>query len=246
MKIFGCRLGRAFVLLALLMPSILLGDIERLKSYSGNIRSLYVERDLKKADLVDIRDYIPNILLDMRYATSDSMFHQPVYDLSRCFVRKELALKLQKVQRALKKYQFQLKMWDCYRPWSVQKKMWQLYPKKGYVAHPSGGSNHNRGCAVDVTLADLNGKELQMPTKFDDLSKKANHSYKKLSQKVLRRRWILKKTMLEAGLKPIRTEWWHYNLPKPRRYAVIDIPLSLLDQQSKKGALPSNHPKKNR
>jgi len=197
------------------------------KKPSGKTRKLYIVKDNKLVLLVNILDYIPDAIIDMKYSTKDSMFKKPVYTENKCLVKKELAEKLKKANEILKtKYKKKIKFWDCYRPWSVQKIMWSLYPKKGYVAHPAWGSNHNRGCAVDITLADLNDKEVTMPTKFDDLSKKANHNYQDLPKKVKENRWILKSVMRKVGLKSIRSEWWHYNLPKPKRYPVIDIKLS--------------------
>ena len=201
-------------------------DYVEVKKPSGKTRKLYLVKDNSLVELVNIKKYIPDAIVDMKYATDDSMFKKPVYTVNKCLVKKELAEKLKKANDILKKkYKKRIKFWDCYRPWSIQKIMWNIYPKKGYVAHPAWGSNHNRGCAVDITLTDLDGKEVKMPTKFDDLSKKANHNYQDLPEKVKENRWILKSVMRKVGLNSIRSEWWHYNLPKPKRYPVIDIKL---------------------
>jgi D-alanyl-D-alanine dipeptidase len=217
---------KKFLILFILINTCIFADYETVKTYYGKQRKLYLIRNKTKVDLVNIKEYIPDTIVEMKYSTKDSLFKKPVYSVNECFVKKELALKLKKADDILRKnYKMKLKFWDCYRPWRIQKKMWQLYPKKGYVAHPSYGSNHNRGCAVDVTLTDLKGKEIKMPTKFDDLSKKANHNYQNLPKTIKNNRKILKSIMLKVGLKPIRTEWWHYNLNNPKRYPVIDIPL---------------------
>ena len=217
---------KLIIMLLIGFTTMLFAEYVKVKTYSGKTRKLYVVRNNNLVELVDILDYIPDAIIDMKYATKDSMFKKPVYTVNRCLVKKELAEKLKKADNVLKKkYKKRIKFWDCYRPWSVQKIMWKLYPKKGYVAHPAYGSNHNRGCAIDITLTDLKGKNVEMPTKFDDLSKKANHNYQKLPKKVKENRWILKSVMKKVGLNSIRSEWWHYNLPKPKRYPVIDIKL---------------------
>ncbi|OQA14816.1 MAG: D-alanyl-D-alanine dipeptidase [bacterium ADurb.Bin363] len=136
-----------------------------------------------------------------------------------------MAKKLLKVQKKLKKIGLGLKIWDAYRPLSVQYKFWELVPDLRYVADPKVGSNHNRGAAVDVTLVDSKGKELPMPTEFDDFTEKAGRNYNKLPKEVIKNRKLLEDYMVSEGFLPLPTEWWHFDYKNIKDYPVLDIPL---------------------
>ena len=185
-------------------------------------------------EFVDIQKMNPSIVLDIRYATKNNFLHQAVYPQARCFLIKEAALKLNEVQKELQQLGLGLKIFDGYRPLSVQKKMWQIMPNPKYVANPARGSRHNRGCAVDLTLVDSTGKELPMPTEFDNFTKRAHHNYMKLPANVRLNRWILKTVMMKHGFKPISSEWWHYDLIGYRKYPVMDFSFSQIDSMLKK------------
>jgi D-alanyl-D-alanine dipeptidase len=172
--------------------------------------------------------------LDIRYATPNNFLHRAVYPQARCFLVKEAALKLNEVQKELQSIGLGLKIFDGYRPLSVQKKMWEIMPNPNYVANPKHGSRHNRGSAVDLTLVDSSGHELEMPTGFDDFTPRAHHDYMKLPARVRINRWILRTVMEKHGFKPIRTEWWHYDLKNWRKYPVMDFSFEQLDQMIKK------------
>jgi len=176
----------------------------------------------------------PSIVLDIRYATSNNFLHRAVYKQARCFLVKEAALKLQEVQNELKQLGLGLKIFDGYRPLRVQKKMWQIMPNPKYVANPAKGSRHNRGCAVDLTLVDSTGKELNMPTEFDNFTVKAHHNYMKLPARVRLNRWILKTVMEKHGFKSISSEWWHYDMVGWRKYPVMDFSFSEIDSMLQK------------
>lgn len=184
-------------------------------------------------DFVDIQKMNPTIVLDIRYATTNNFLHEAVYPEARCFLVKEAALKLNEVQKELQTIGLGLKIFDGYRPLSVQKKMWKIMPNPNYVANPKHGSRHNRGSAVDVTLVDSTGKELEMPTPFDNFTVRAHHDYMKLPAKIRRNRWILRTVMEKHGFKPIRTEWWHYDLKHWRKYPVMDYSFDELDRMMK-------------
>lgn len=102
-------------------------------------------------------------------------------------------------------------MLDCYRPRPIQQRLWNKMPNANYVTPPKKGSMHNRGLAVDLTIVDKNGAELDMGTPFDDFSEKAHYDYTKLSPKILENRKLLRQTMESVGFKGIRTEWWHFS-----------------------------------
>ncbi len=149
---------------------------------------------------------------DMRYATADNFLKEKVYDCDKCLLRKDAALALLKAHDQLKGAGYRIKLFDCYRPLDVQKKMWKIMPDDRYVGNPYGsGSVHNKGAAVDLTLTDSLGRELEMGTPFDHFGREAHHAYTDLPTEVLTRRRILKEAMEGAGFEPITSEWWHYS-----------------------------------
>lgn len=174
------------------------------------------------AELVDLRQVNPNILIDLRYATSDNFTGQRVYDFPHCLVLRPVAVQLDLVQKELEKIGFGLKVWDGYRPISAQWKFWQLVPDERYVSNPIKGGRHTRGTAVDLTLISLDGKELPMPTAFDDFTEKAHRDYMQLSQEVLDNRSFLQTIMENHGFIGLPTEWWHFDLVGWEEYDPIE------------------------
>ena len=153
-----------------------------------------------------------SIRLDLRYATKNNFVGQVLYPCERCLLRTEVARAILQIQAELRKDKLGLILFDCYRPASVQKKLWTILPDAHYVTPPTKGSMHNRGLAVDVTLFDLlNQEELDMGTPFDFFGPKAHHTYLDLSPEVLQNRQTLKGIMTRHGFGAIRTEWWHYS-----------------------------------
>ncbi|MCM8761838.1 MAG: M15 family metallopeptidase [Candidatus Omnitrophica bacterium] len=179
-------------------------------------------------ELVDVREVIPDIILDIRYATPDNFTGKVLYPSADCFLAKEVALALKKVQDDLKTQGYRLKIFDGYRPLSVQREMWKVFPNSKYVANPKKGSVHNRGYAVDLTIVSLDGSPVAMPTDFDKFTEKAHTNYKDLPQDGIKHREILKKTMERYGFISIKTEWWHFNYRNYKRKPVLDIPFEVL------------------
>ncbi len=177
-------------------------------------------------DLVDISTLDSTIVVDIKYATSDNFMGEVLYSANICLLRHAVAERLVKVQQYLRAQGYGLKIWDAYRPLSVQKKMWAKVPNSSYVANPKYGSNHNRGAAVDVTLVDLQGRDVEMPTGFDDFSPKAGSNYPNISAAAQKHRAILQQAMRQFGFKSIRSEWWHFNDAEIKKYEVLDIPLN--------------------
>ena len=166
------------------------------------------------ADTTFIRlaDFSDDFAYDMRYATENNFLKAKVYDCAECYTRARTAKALIKANKEFIEKGVKIKFFDCYRPNSVQYKMWEILPNPQYVANPVKGSIHNKGGAVDITLVDLDGKELDMGTDFDFFGKRAYHDNVDLPQEILDNRKLLKKTMKKYGFWSIRTEWWHYNL----------------------------------
>jgi len=164
----------------------------------------------QQSDFVRLKDLSPDFVYELKYATPDNFLKQAVYDCGECYLRKSTAEALVKANEAFKQLGYRIKLFDCYRPLSVQKKMWKILPGTHYVANPAKGSKHNRGAAVDLTLVDAEGKELNMGTPFDFFGKEAHHTYTQHSKEVLENRKLLKETLDKYNFKSIYSEWWHY------------------------------------
>lgn len=134
----------------------------------------------RQPELVELVKFEPQLRLDIRYATSKNFVGRPVYKETRAFLQRPAAEALVRVHRALKREGYGLVIFDGYRPWHVTKLFWDLTPedKKEFVADPSKGSRHNRGCAVDLTLYSLRtGRQVSMPSEYDDFSERAHVNY---------------------------------------------------------------------
>lgn len=170
---------------------------------------------------VDLKT-IPNIVLDIRYATTNNFTGKIVYTKAEAFLVQPAAEALELVQKELAESGLGLKIYDAYRPLSVQKIFWEIMPDERYVADPAKGSRHNRGCAVDCTLINLSdGKELEMPTEFDDFTEKAHRDSMAHSPEVLKNRDTLEKIMTKHGFVGISTEWWHFDFEGWEQYPLF-------------------------
>lgn len=161
---------------------------------------------------VNLKDYSKDFVYDMKYATDDNFLKAKVYDCAECFLRLKTVEALIAANKDFMKKGYKIKLFDCYRPLSIQKKMWEIVSNPEYVADPKKGSIHNRGGAVDISIVDTAGKEVDMGTPFDFFGIQAGHNYTKLSKKVLLNRKYLKKVMVKNGFNSFDSEWWHYNL----------------------------------
>ena len=174
-------------------------------------------------DFVLLRSLSNDFVFDMKYATPDNFLKQAVYDCGECYLRKSTAKALVKANEEFKSLGYRIKLFDCYRPLSVQKKMWKILPGTHYVANPAKGSKHHRGAAVDLTLVDAQGKELDMGTPFDFFGKKAHHTCMTLPKKVLENRKLLKDVLNKYNFKSIFSEWWHYEYRPEMQSKVEDF-----------------------
>ena len=151
-------------------------------------------------------------VLDMKYASPDNFLESVVYDCQKCLLRLRTAKALESANQSFIQKGYRIKIFDCYRPIDVQKKMWAIVPNPVYVADPAKGSIHNRGGAVDITLLDASGRELDMGTGFDHFGPESAHGYMKISAKAKRNRKLLRTVMEAHGFRTFESEWWHYNL----------------------------------
>ncbi|MGE0479507.1 MAG: M15 family metallopeptidase [Phycisphaerae bacterium] len=177
------------------------------------------------APLVDIAIVDPRIRIDLRYATARNMFGVPLYPLARALLRAPVARRLVVAQNALVGEGFGLKLWDAYRPLSVQKRLWEHLPDPNFIAPPTRGSRHNRGASVDVTLVDAAGADVLMPTEFDEFTPAAHRRCPTVAPLAAQHRDLLDDAMRAAGFVGIETEWWHYDARDWERYGLLDVPL---------------------
>ncbi|SDM62558.1 M15 family metallopeptidase [Kriegella aquimaris] len=178
---------------------------------------------LADTTFIRLADFSDGFAYDLRYATENNFLKAKVYDCAECYTRVKTAKALIKANAEFKQHGVKIKFYDCYRPNSVQYKMWEIVPNPQYVANPKKGSIHNRGGAVDITLVTLNGEELDMGTDFDFFGKKAYHDNFDLPKEILDNRKLLKETMERHGFWSIRTEWWHYNLSSASKDKVANF-----------------------
>lgn len=180
-------------------------------------------------DFVAVTSVNRRIRLDIRYATTNNFTGKQVYPSAKAYLRKPTAIKLSKAQKKLEEQGLSLKVYDAYRPLSVQKTFWAIMPDERYVADPAKGSRHNRGSAVDVTLVELkSGRELAMPSGYDDFSERAYYAFTNLPPETISNRALLRATMSECKFVPFETEWWHFDDADWPSYPVLDVPLEHL------------------
>ena len=177
-------------------------------------------------NLVDILQVNPEIQLDIRYSTENNFLGFAVYPLPLCFLHRAAAKALNDVQKEAKSLGFSLKVYDGYRPLSVQQIMWDKVQDERYCSNPAvNKGRHTRGTAVDLILVDKAGNELEMPTAFDDFSEKA-HAFAPCSKEAHKNRELLRILMGNQGFHMLSTEWWHFDLmgwKDDLRYPPLDI-----------------------
>ena len=213
---------------------LLLGS-EGIRAQQTNPYGLLITNDLaaykasvkadKNKELVEIRKYIPNIRLDIRYAGKNNFAKQAVYKQARAFARLPVVEALKNVQKELNKSGLGLKVFDGYRPYSVTVKFFAIASDKSFVANPKDGSRHNRGCAIDLTLVNLRtGKELEMPSPYDSFSAAAASDFMDLPAASIKNRELLRSIMEKNGFRVLNNEWWHFDFNGWKYFELMDIP----------------------
>jgi zinc D-Ala-D-Ala dipeptidase len=178
--------------------------------------------------LVDVDRLDSTLRLNVRYATSDNFVGRPVYPVARALLVRPVAEAVIRVHRALEGRGYGLVVFDAYRPWSVTKLFWDTLPaeKRPFVAPPSRGSNHNRGCAVDLSLFErATGRESVMPSAYDEMSERASPRYAGGDAAARERRDLLRAAMEAGGFRVDKGEWWHFNHRTCPEYPIQDTPL---------------------
>nr|WP_321486628.1 M15 family metallopeptidase [uncultured Draconibacterium sp.] len=174
--------------------------------------------------LVDLEKELKNVVLDIRYATSNNFTKEAIYQSPKAYARNPVVAALKLVQDSLASLNLGLKIYDAYRPYAATLKFYEVYPDPDFVASPKTGSRHNRGCAIDVSLVNLTTKqELKMPTAFDDFSEKAHSDYPNLPETALKNRTILIGVMSHFGFSVISSEWWHFDFNGWEDFPLMDL-----------------------
>jgi D-alanyl-D-alanine dipeptidase len=195
----------------------------------------------RKPDLVELITLDPGLRLDIRYATVHNFLGVPLYKQARAFLQRPAAEAVVRADRALRKQGYGLTIFDGYRPWRVTKFMWDhsrpAWRSGGYVADPSQGSRHNRGCAVDLTLYDRKtGKAVEMPTPYDSFKEQAHAFSPHVSKAARAHRAILQKVMLAEGFLILPEEWWHFDYKDYRHYGILDVDFGAIPTVPVRGA----------
>ncbi|GAA4927382.1 M15 family metallopeptidase [Mucilaginibacter defluvii] len=179
--------------------------------------------------LVNLKEFIPGVVLDIRYATANNFTGRPVYNKAAAFARLPVAEALKAVQAELNKKGLGLKIFDAYRPYAITVKFYEIATDTTYVADPRKGSRHNRGCAVDLTLINLKTElELEMPTGYDSFTPHASANYNNLPLKKLNNRKLLRDVMERHGFKVYSSEWWHFDYTGWQNFELLNIPFNQL------------------
>ena len=164
------------------------------------------------SEFVKVVEYIPGIVVELKYSTQDNFVGEVIYDFSDAWLRYGTVKKLRDAQNELVELGFGIKIWDAFRPVTAQFTLWEKVPNARYVANPNTGySSHSTGNTVDVTLVDSNGIELEMPSGFDDFSALADRAYWDVSEIAAENSLLLENVMTHAGFVPYTAEWWHYS-----------------------------------
>ncbi|MBW8309287.1 MAG: D-alanyl-D-alanine dipeptidase [Candidatus Paracaedibacteraceae bacterium] len=171
--------------------------------------------------LMEITEASHNIILEIRYATANNFTNQPIYDSNRCFLRPEALNLLEKAIELAAQQGLRFKILDTYRPQYAQERLWSICPNSDYVTPPERGSPHTRGVAIDLTLIDQNGQELDMGTPFDSFDITSHHGSTQISAEAAHNRYKLLGIMMSAGWDLFVNEWWHYQLFNARQFELI-------------------------
>jgi zinc D-Ala-D-Ala dipeptidase len=177
-----------------------------------------------KKELIDLEQYIPGIVLDIRYATTNNFTGEKIYNLAKAYARKPVADAVKRAQAELQKQGLGIKIFDAYRPYKATVKFYEVYKDTTYVASSYRGSRHNRGCAIDMTIINLKtGEELKMPTGYDSFQKEAWPKTPIKDPEARKNRALIIQVMEKQGFKVNSSEWWHFDFIGWRNYEVLDI-----------------------
>ena len=176
-------------------------------------QEITTEKEPEDDEYVLVNKYIPDIYVELMYATDNNFTGVRIYDFTDAYLRYGTVKKLANVQKELKEQGYSLKIWDAYRPFEAQQKLWEVYPDPNYVANPANGmKKHNLGGTVDITMVAADGSVTSMPTEFDDFSLKADRDYSDIEdEEAVKNVMILQNAMENNGFTGYQGEWWDYS-----------------------------------
>lgn len=176
-------------------------------------QEITTEKEPEDDEYVLVNKYIPDIYVELMYATDNNFTGVRIYDFTDAYLRYGTVKKLANVQKELKEQGYRLKIWDAYRPFEAQQKLWEVYPDPNYVANPANGmKKHNLGGTVDITMVAADGSIIPMPTEFDDFSLKADRNYSDIdNEEAVNNVMILQNAMENNGFTGYQGEWWDYS-----------------------------------
>ena len=166
---------------------------------------------------------VPGLVLEIRYATEQNITGKKIYKDKRAWLREETIRKLAQVARELEEKGYRLVLWDGWRPASAQKALWAAKPDGRFLTPPNRISRHTRGTSVDVSLADRNGKIVEMPSDHDEFTDRADEDFSDVPKEVAQRARLLRKAMFRAGFSGVPDECWHYDLRDWASYDPIEV-----------------------
>lgn len=186
-----------------------------------------IDASLKASGLVNVCRMGANFVYDQRYGTKNNFTGAKIYNSKRIYLRAETAQKLVAANKEFNTMGYKIKIWDAYRPLSVQKLLYSKAPSglKYFIANPYSQSScvHNKGAAVDITLVRLDGSSVEMPTDFDTFDYKADFNDNTCSKQAEANRLTLRTVMMKHGFTGIECEWWHFNDTDAWKYSIIDV-----------------------
>ena len=176
-------------------------------------QKITTEKEPEDDEYVLVNKYIPDIYVELMYATDNNFTGVRIYGFTDAYLRYGTVKKLANVQKELKEQGYSLKIWDAYRPFEAQQKLWEVYPDPNYVANPADGmKKHNLGGTVDITMVAADGSIIPMPTEFDDFSLKADRNYSDIdNEEAVNNVMILQNAMENNGFTGYQGEWWDYS-----------------------------------
>ena len=213
-----------------------LQPVEQLRAEALASKPPVESGDFRPTDMVELSKLDPSIKLDIRYATTRNFLGSPLYLQPRAYMQRPAAEAVVRASQALHKLGYGLLIHDSYRPWYVTKMFWDGTPddKKIFVADPSQGSRHNRGCAVDLTLYDLkSGQPIVMTGGYDEMSERSYPYYPGGTSLQRWHRNLLRHAMEQEGFAVYEFEWWHFDYKDYQHYAISNLTFEELDKAAK-------------
>ena len=181
--------------------------------------------------MVDLEKYLEGVQMDIRYATENNFTGEVIYTAPKAYARKAVSRALREARDSLNRLGLDFRIYDAYRPYEATVKFFEIYPDPDFLADPEFGSRHNRGCAVDVTLVDIEtGEEIPMPTDFDEFTERAHPEYTDLPEEAIENRELLFGIMDHFGFKHYPTEWWHFDYVGWEDFPLMDLSFEQLEE----------------